>query len=85
MPRSVTTWYCSTCGLKHQSEENALICESQHYQIGKIIGVYYEDGRRAPASIQVEISLDGGNSFEKDVFYSAPDEGWGAKKTSKDG
>jgi hypothetical protein len=71
--------------LKHKSEKDALQCESQHYPIGKIIGVYYEPGRRAPAQIQVEISLDGGNSFEKDIFYNVSDDGWGAKMTSKDG
>lgn len=85
MPRSETTWFCSTCGLKHMSEEDAISCEGQHYKIGNVIGIYYEPGRRAPAQIQVEISLDGGNSFEKDVFYSAQDHGWGAKKTSANG
>ncbi len=83
MPRSETKWFCLTCGLEHKSEENAVQCESQHYPIGKIIAVYYGKGRCAPESIQIEISLDGGNSFEKDVFYHVSRDGWGGKMTSK--
>jgi hypothetical protein len=84
MPRSVTTWFCETCGLKHASKEDAEKCESQHYKIGNIIGIQYEAGRRAPVSIQVEVDIGNGD-FEKDIFYIVSDEGWGAKKTSKNG
>lgn len=79
MPRSETKWFCSTCGLEHKSEEDALNCESQHYKIGNIIGVYYCDGRRAPTAIQIEIDI-GNGIFEKDIVYLVSENGWGAKK-----
>lgn len=78
MPKSVTHWFCSTCGMEHKSEENAAKCEGSHYKIGNIIGVYYRDGRRAPEKIQVEVDI-GNGEMEKDIFYVVSEDGWGAK------
>lgn len=82
MPKSITTWFCETCNLEHKSESDAISCENQHYKIGNIIGVYYAKGRKAPASIQVEVGVGSGMG-EKDIFYLVSEDGWGSKMTSK--
>jgi len=78
MPSSKTEWFCDICKQGHKSEDEAIKCEQSHYKIGKIIGVYYKPGKRAPVSIQVEVDIGTGWP-EKDIFYHVSGEGWGAK------
>ena len=74
----VTKWYCGLCKSEHDTESEAQICEDGHYKVGKVIGVYYVEGRCAPYKIQVEVDI-GGDTFEKDIFYGVIADGWGNK------
>jgi len=76
--KTLTTYFCSLCGEKYNSDIEAIDCYDSHYRLGKIIGVYYEKGKKCPSKIQIELSLDG-NNYEKDVMFVVKSEGWGEK------
>lgn len=55
--RTVNTYYCAVCGKKFDRDLDAIDCYDAHYRVEKIIGTYYEEGKKCPSKIQVEISL----------------------------
>lgn len=71
-----TTYYCALCNKEYDRDLDAIDCFDSHYRIEKIIGIYYEKGKKCPTKIQVEISL-GLNGATKDVFFTVNDDGWG--------
>ena len=71
---------CKLCHKKFNTAQDAEKCFDKHYRIGKIIGIYYDEGKRCPSEIQVEISLGNDGDFQKDVFFENTNkDGWGAK------
>jgi hypothetical protein len=76
--RIENTYYCAICGEKYNKDLDAIDCYDSHYRIEKIIGTYYEKGKKCPIKVQCEISLGIGGD-KKDVFFTVVDNGWGSK------
>ena len=74
-----TKYYCSKCGQEFPDLKSATQCYDSHYCVGKIIGVYYEKGKKCPSKVQVEIALDNSDDYQKDVFFEVIPTDWGSK------
>lgn len=68
---------CKKCGAEFPSEQEAEKCFDAHYCVGNVIGVYYDQHKKCPVKIQVEISLGNDDDYQKDVMFELVESGWG--------
>lgn len=78
MEEKVSTKYsCRKCGAEFKTLDEALECYDAHYCVGQVVGVYYDQHKKCPVKIQVEISLGNDDDYQKDVTYELVPSGWG--------
>lgn len=75
--KALAKYSCRKCGAEFSNEPDAENCFDAHYCVGKIVEVYYDQHKKCPVKIQVEISLGNDDIFEKDVTFEIVESGWG--------